>query len=494
MFKISNTITGKKEALPVRKDGLITLYVCGMTVYDDCHLGHARSSIIFDVLRNYLEYKGLSVRYVKNYTDVDDKIIHRAQKEGQEWQAIALRFIASYERDMARLGVRPPTLAPKATEHISDMIALIDHLISKGMAYCVDGNVFFKVAAFEGYGKLSRRKTDEMMAGARVEIDPRKENPLDFVLWKASKPGEPTWDAPWGSGRPGWHIECSAMAMKHLGETIDLHGGGEDLIFPHHENEIAQSEASTGLPFSSCWVHHGFVTIDREKMSKSLGNFFTVDEIFLKSARFPEKVIAEVLRFYLLSKHYRAPIDFSDQSLAVAKSGLDNFYTLFQKMDEIVSGHSDAAFASELAPFQLAFEASMDDDLNTPKAIATLQTLRTEVNALLCRGKTDWAAAACDRLRALGKCLGILQIAHPGWRFHPWDLEIENTRDKTLGSDPSTTLGPSLSPQEIRNLIAARETARREKNWAQSDKIRDRLTAAGVILEDRPDGSTRIKR
>ncbi|MBN4054359.1 cysteine--tRNA ligase [Nitrospira defluvii] len=495
MLKIYNTITGKKQTLPVHKDKTLTLYVCGVTVYDDCHLGHARSAIIFDVLRNVLENKGLIVRYVKNYTDVDDKIIHRAQKEGQDWKAIGLHFIASYERDMARLGVRPPTLAPRATDHISDMTALIQQLISKNMAYPVEGNVYFKVTSFDSYGKLSRQKVDEMMAGARIEIDPRKKNPLDFVLWKNSKPGEPSWNSPWGPGRPGWHIECSAMAIKHLGETIDLHGGGEDLIFPHHENEIAQSEASTGKTFSSHWIHHGFVTINREKMSKSLGNFFTIDEIFRKSAQFPEKVTAEVLRFYLLSTHYRSPIDFSDQSLRVAKNGLDNFYTLFQKVDEVCGHERDHSSEADLEPFQQSFDHAMDDDLNTPRAIATLQTLRAGINGFLNHGKTDCAEAACKRLQMLGKCLGIFQIHYQDWRFQSWHLELDRSNRATTSSAiPLSAEKPSLSEEGIQSLIEEREIARQEKNWARSDQLRDQLSRAGVVLEDRPDGTTRIKR
>ena len=291
MVQITNTLTGNKEPLSPRVPGEVRLYVCGVTVYDDCHLGHARSAIVFDVIRNYLEYKKLSVRYVKNFTDVDDKIINRARGEGKKWDEIAEKYIRSYERDMARLGVRPPTVAPKATDHITEMIQIIEGLISKGVAYPMEGDVYYEVAKFPSYGKLSKRKPDELMAGARVEVDERKRSPLDFALWKASKPDEPAWESPWGMGRPGWHIECSAMAMKHLGETFDLHGGGKDLIFPHHENEIAQSEAYTGKEFVRSWIHHGFVTVDEEKMSKSLGNFFTINEIFEKSPNFSEEMI-----------------------------------------------------------------------------------------------------------------------------------------------------------------------------------------------------------
>ncbi len=387
MLRINNTLTRKKEALKLQKPGEISLYVCGPTVYDDCHIGHARSAIIFDVIRNYLEYTGFSVRFVKNYTDVDDKIIARATKEGRSWREVADEFIAAYDRDMRRLRVKPPTVAPKATDHITEMIQLIEGLIQKGMAYVVAGDVYFEVNAFEAYGKLSHRNLDDLKAGARVEVDKRKKNPLDFALWKNSKPGEPVWESPWGMGRPGWHIECSAMGIKHLGETFDLHGGGEDMVFPHHENEVAQSEAFTGKNFASCWIHHSFVTLDQEKMSKSLGNFFTVDEIFKKSSQFPEAVVSEVLRFYLLSTHYRSPIDFSNESLKVAKSGLDNFYVLFQKIDELSVDAGDAAQDEALEKFRAGFGSAMDDDFNTAKAIGILQELRAAANQFLKQGK-----------------------------------------------------------------------------------------------------------
>lgn len=480
---ISNTLTGKKETLLQQVPGEIGLYVCGMTVYDDCHLGHARSAIIFDTIRNYLEYRGQKVRYVKNYTDVDDKIIHRARSEGRDFKAVSEQFITSYKEDMDRLGVSPPTLTPKATEHIPEMIDLIADLISKGSAYPVEGDVYFKVSAFPSYGLLSHQKTEELKAGTRITPDPRKHSPLDFVLWKAAKPGEPSWPSPWGFGRPGWHIECSAMAIKYFGSTIDIHGGGEDLVFPHHENEIAQSEAATGQPFASCWVHHGFVTIDQEKMSKSLGNFFTVKEIFLKSARFPEKMTAELLRFYLLSTHYRSPIDFSDQGLKVAKNGLDNFYTLFQKVEETSGNLSKPAKhlpQGKFLKFQSAFESAMDDDFNTAAAMASLQNLRSESNRRLLAGDVIGARVGCQILISLGKLLGLFQIPHQDWSFRDWDLTLE---------------GPSsLNEVAISNLISEREAARRQKDWAKSDQIRERLAANGIVIEDRPDGTTRVKR
>lgn len=479
MFQITNTLTGQKEPWSPRRPGEVGLYVCGVTVYDHCHLGHARSAVVFDVIRKYLESKNLSVRYVKNFTDVDDKIIHRAQREGKGWKEIAETYIRAYESDMKRLNVQPPSLAPKATDHIPEMIQIIAGLISKGVAYPVEGDVYYEVMTFPSYGKLSKRKTDELTAGARVEVDERKKNPLDFALWKASKPGEPAWESPWGMGRPGWHIECSAMAMKHLGETLDLHGGGKDLIFPHHENEIAQSEAYSGKEFVRCWIHHGFVTVDQEKMSKSLGNFFTIKEIFEKSAHFSEEMIAEVVRFYLLSTHYRSAIDFSDRSLKAAKSSLDNFYTLFQKIEEL--GDPPAASKVEdLQEFSEGFERVMEDDFNTAEAIGILQKLRAKVNAELDAGKAQWGLQAKDFIGSRGRILGLFQIPTARWSFKPWEtaLSVEST----------------LEDEVIDRLIREREEARRKKEWKKSDEIRDRLSRAGIVIEDRPDGTTRVKR
>lgn len=485
MLKITNTMSGQKEFWSPRVDGEVRLYVCGITVYDHCHLGHARSAIVFDVIRNYLESKGLSVRYVKNFTDVDDKIIHRARQEGRDWQTVAEEYIASYEHDMARLGVRPPTAAPKATEHIPEMIRMIEGLISKGAAYVIEGSVYFEVAKFPSYGKLSGQKLDEMMVGSRVEVDERKKSPLDFALWKASKPGEPAWESPWGKGRPGWHLECSAMAIKHLGETFDLHGGGKDLIFPHHENEIAQSEAYTGKEFVHSWIHHGFVMADQEKMSKSLGNFFTIKEIFEKSPHFPEEIVSEVVRFYLLSTHYRSPVDFSDQSLKGAKSGLDNFYTLFQKLDEMESRSVGARHALPLQQgdwgrFRSEFESAMDDDFNTARAIGVLQEFRAEVNARVEKEGADAALQAKQLFDSFGKVLGLFRVPLREWSHRAWNAGV--------GAQAV------LDEEVIQKLVAEREEARRKKEWKKSDEIRDRLAAAGIVIEDRPDGTTRVKR
>ncbi|MBI3803258.1 MAG: cysteine--tRNA ligase [Nitrospirae bacterium] len=482
MLRITNTLSGEKEGWSPPANREVRLYVCGVTVYEHCHLGHARSAVVFDVIRNYLEYHGLSVRYVKNFTDIDDKIIRRAQEEGKEWKEIAETFIASYKEDMTRLAVRPPTVAPKATDYIPEMIGLIEGLIAKGVAYTIGGDVYFEVAKSPGYGKLSKQKPDEMVAGVRVEVDERKRSPLDFALWKSSKPDEPAWKSPWGPGRPGWHIECSAMALRLLGETFDLHGGGKDLIFPHHENEIAQSEAATGKQFVRTWIHHGFVTIDQEKMSKSLGNFFTLKEIFEKAPKFPEPVIAEVIRFYLLSTHYRSAADFSDQSLSTAKSGLDRFYELFQRIEEVekrgaVPSASDSGVWNR---FHEAFKGAMDDDFNTARAIGVLQELRAEVNARLAKNETADVAAAKKLFQTLGGVLGLFRVPPVQWSHQPWEK----------GFSAEAT----LSDRAVEALIREREEARRKKDWKKSDEIRDRLAQAGVVLEDRPDGSTRVKR
>ncbi|WDT79570.1 MAG: cysteine--tRNA ligase [Candidatus Manganitrophus sp.] len=493
MLKISNTLSGEKEPWSPMMDKEVRLYVCGVTVYDHCHLGHARSAIVFDVVRNYLEYKGLSVRYVKNFTDVDDKIIRRAQQEGKEWKEIAEKYIASYEEDMARLGVRPPMAAPKATEYIPEMIGLIETLISKGIAYPVDGDVYYEVAKFPSYGKLSKQKLDEMISGARVEVDERKKSPLDFALWKSSKPGEPAWESPWGMGRPGWHIECSAMSMKLFGETLDLHGGGKDLIFPHHENEIAQSEAATGKDFVRSWIHHGFVTVDQEKMSKSLGNFFTVKEIFekLRPVYRKDEVIAEVIRFYLLSTHYRSPLDFSDQSLKTAKSGLTRFYELFRNLEETGRSSSSATKdATGWERYREAFGAAMDDDFNTARAIGVLQEFRSEINVQMSKASQTSVLPARDLLRDLGGVLGIFRVPLSMWPFHT--LEAEPGRYDIEGVNAS--LQVSIDDNTVQAFVREREEARRKKDWKKSDEIRDRLAQAGIVLEDRPDGTTRVKR
>ncbi|MCI0527875.1 MAG: cysteine--tRNA ligase [Nitrospira sp.] len=491
-MRIYNTLAGKKEPFkPIRK-GSVKMYVCGVTVYDLCHLGHARSAIVFDMIRRYFNYKGYRVKYVRNFTDVDDKIINRANQEGKGWREVAEKYIHEYSHDMNLLGVKPATIEPKATEHIPEMIQIIQKLIKRGMAYVVDGNVYFKVARFSGYGKLSKRKLDEMLAGARVEVDECKQDPLDFALWKASKPGEPTWESPWGPGRPGWHIECSAMAIKHLGSPFDIHGGGKDLIFPHHENEIAQSEGSTGKDFVHYWIHNGFVTIDQEKMSKSLGNFFTIREIFQKSS-YSQTITAEVLRYFLLSTHYRSPIDFSDQSLTSAKSALDNFYVLFVLLGECKTkqGKGDKQLEKDLKTFKIAFEKAMDDDFNTAGAIAQLQKLRSQVNRALDLGLSAKATSkAKETILKYGAVLALLQVHLEEWkRGHV--LKAEPGQYQLTGAPAKLSM--DLNDEAVNKLVEERNEARRQRDWARADAIRKQLAEAGITLEDRPDGTSRVR-
>ncbi len=490
-LRLHNTLSGKVETVRPLEPGGFRFYVCGVTVYDLCHLGHARSALVFDVLHRYLRRAGLQVRFARNFTDIDDKIIARATRDGRDWREVAQTYIDAYQEDMGRrLGIAPATIEPRATEFIPRMIEIVRVLVEKGHAYPAGGDVFYAVDSFPGYGKLSHRRPEELRAGARVEVDERKRHPLDFVLWKASKPGEPSWDSPWGPGRPGWHIECSAMAIALLGETLDLHGGGQDLIFPHHENEIAQSETYTGKEFSRMWVHNGFVTVNREKMSKSLGNFFTVREIFEQVERqwgWTEAVTRETLRYLLLGVHYRAPLDFSDQELQAAHAGLTRLYTLLKvlKEREGAQNRSPKFLRAILDQGSSAFEVALHDDLNTPRALAALQGLASDLNRNLDALTPSAAAAAIQRLTGLGEALGLLQVSPEDWKFQT-----------SVVSDAVVPVawGASISEAEINLLVAAREEARKRRDWTEADRIRGELARRGVILEDRPDGSTRIKR
>ncbi len=490
MLTVYNTLTGHKEPLKTITPGVVRMYACGVTVYDDCHLGHARSALVFDMIRRYLEFSGLAVTYVRNFTDVDDKIIARAAKEGVAWTDIVDRYLKAYDRDMARIGVRPATAQPKATEHIGDIIRLIERLLAGGHAYRVEGDVYFLVESYRGYGRLSKRKAEDVLAGARVEVDERKRHPMDFALWKASKPGEPAWDSPWGAGRPGWHIECSAMSMQHLGETFDIHGGGMDLIFPHHENEIAQSSAATGKEFANCWIHNGFVQINQEKMSKSLGNFFAIRDVFERSGC-REAVTAEALRYFLLATHYRGPLDFSDAGLAEAKRALDGVYGLFQRLDEVTAaaGEGDARLREEITRLDGAFRAAMDDDFNTAEAIAAFQQFRAEVNRLLGAGLSASACkAAREAFRTYGLVAGLFQLPASEWEYK----ELQFRVGASGGGRSEAT--PSLSNQDIDRLLQERNEARRRKDFARADEIRKTLAAQGITIEDRPDGTSRWKR
>jgi cysteinyl-tRNA synthetase len=490
MLKIHNTLTGRKEAFEPLVPRAVRMYVCGVTVYDECHIGHARSALVFDVIRRYLEQSGFKVTFVKNFTDVDDKIINRANDLGIPWQAVTARYIDAYYRDMGRLGIGQATMEPKATEHMAEIIELVQTLLRKGVAYQMDGDVYFQVEKFPAYGRLSKRKLEDMQAGARVEVDERKRHPMDFALWKSAKPGEPAWDSPWGKGRPGWHIECSAMSIRHLGETFDIHGGGMDLIFPHHENEIAQSCAATGKEFARYWVHNGFVQINQEKMSKSLGNFFTIREIFEKS-KWPEEVIGEALRYFLLGTHYRSPLEFSDRSLHEAKNAVDGFYDLFMRLHEPDKKATvDSKLAQTIERCRSAFREAMDDDFNTPMAIAELQRLRTDMNKLLAQGlSTEARIRAREEFRSLGKVLGLFELEK--WHYA---LEAEPGSFQIQSGCVTLTHDGQLTDAVIEAMVTERNDARRKKDFKKADEIRKYLAERGIIIEDRPDGTSRWKR
>ena len=475
---VYNTLTGQKEPFTPMNPGKVTMYACGVTVYDYCHIGHARSAMVFDVIRNYLEYKGFSVTYVKNFTDVDDKIIKRALQEGIPAKDVAKKYIAAHDEDMAKLGIRPPTIAPKATAHIAEMIQVIQTLIAKGMAYPVDGDVYFAVKKFPGYGKLSGRNVDDLRSGARIDVDERKHDPLDFALWKASKPGEPEWESPWGKGRPGWHIECSAMSCKYLGDTFDIHGGGNDLIFPHHENEIAQSEAYTGKPFANYWLHNGMVRINQEKMSKSLGNFSTIRDILTKYQ-------PEVVRFLMLSTHYSSPLEYSDARLDETQTALKRIVHALQDVKQLETraqaGDADApelaGLADRLVQHRQAFEAAMDDDFNTAAAIGVLFEIVKEINAAVrvlakqAAISPRMAAPVLEAAKTLNTLGGVL-----GFHF----------AEQEAASDASR----QLIGQLMTLILQWRKEARAAKNWAFADQIRNGLAQLGIQVKDLPDGAT----
>ncbi|MEC8102644.1 MAG: cysteine--tRNA ligase [Pseudomonadota bacterium] len=450
-LKIFNTLTRQKEEFTPIVPGKVGMYVCGMTVYDFCHLGHARVMVAFDVIARYLRHRGFEVNYIRNITDIDDKIIKRANENGEAFDALTERFIAEMHKDSEMLGIEKPDAEPKATAHIGDIIALVETLIEKGFAYAAsNGDVYYRVRKFEGYGKLSGKVLDELEAGARVEVEDVKEDPLDFVLWKSAKPEEPHWDSPWGIGRPGWHIECSAMSTCCLGDTFDIHGGGPDLKFPHHENEIAQSEAATGKKYVNTWMHAGAVRVDGEKMSKSLGNFFTIREIL-------DKYPAEVVRFLLLSSQYRSAINYSEDSLKEAQTKLERFYNAL--LDVPVGDVKDID-----NDYSARFHAAMDDDFNTPVAIAVLFDLVRDLN----KASGDEQATLAGQLRFLGGVLGCLQ------------------------SDPQSFLqsGAGDEAEWIEEMIQKRLESKKAKDFATADAVRDELTAKGIVLKDGPEGTT----
>ena len=483
-MRIYNTLKRQKEPLVPLSPNQVKMYTCGQTVYNDIHMGNARFYVVFDAVRRYLAYKGYNVEYVQNFTDIEDKIIQRAIDEGCTTEEIAQKYITRTKEDIEALNVLPATVNPRATEEIPEIITLITHLIEGGFAYEDSGTVYYEVSKFEGYGKLSRKKVEDLEAGARVEVDTGKRSPADFVLWKPAKPNEPKWQSPWGDGRPGWHIECSAMAKKYLGDEIDIHGGGEDLIFPHHENEIAQTEAITKRDLARCWMHCGILTTDHRKMSKSRGNFFTLREAAEKiSDKFPGKLAYEVIRFYLLSGHYRMPMEFGDLVLAAAGQGLQRIKTCYANLQHAIEiadsdvtakateknalpsadmTDGESVHMKDASVFSCEFMYVMDDDFNTADAITVVFELVKFINIRLAESSSHTRAFLVGLQENLGTLCGIL------------GFDLNNPKSEAGG--------------EIDTLVAARQEARKTKNFAEADRIRDELTKMGIVLEDTPDG------
>ena len=459
-MKIYNSQTRRKEAFVPIEPGKVRIYSCGPTVYNYFHIGNARPFIMFDLLRRYLEYRGYEVKFVQNFTDIDDKMIKRANEEGTTVEELGDRFIAEYFKDADALGIHRATVHPRATRHIGDIIGLIKRLEKNGLAYNVNGDVYFDTEAFPAYGRLSGQNLEDLEAGARIDVDDAKRHPMDFALWKAQKPGEPAWPSPWGMGRPGWHIECSAMSMKYLGETIDIHCGGKDLLFPHHENEIAQSEGATGKPFVHYWMHNGHINVDNQKMSKSLGNFFTVRDI-------SKEFDLEAVRMFMISAHYRSPVNFSKEMIEQSKAALDRLYTardnwtfLLDHAPERELNEAEQALIAKGREAVAKFDEAMDDDLNTADAIGAIFELVKEGNLAI---TADTARAAIkSTLSTLKEMTDVLGI-----------LAREN----------------DAIPDDIKALVEQRKQARAEKNWAESDRLRDEITARGFVLEDTPKGA-----
>lgn len=460
MLQVFNSLSKQKEEFRPIEPGRVGMYVCGMTVYDYCHIGHARVLVVFDMIARYLRHSGYQVDYVRNITDIDDKIIQRARDKGEPIEALTDRFIQAMHEDAAALGVLPPDSEPRATGSMDQILDMIQTLVDKGYAYpAANGDVYYDVSRFEGYGRLSGKRLEDLRAGERVAVGEAKDDPLDFVLWKAAKPDEPSWESPWGPGRPGWHIECSAMSTHCLGQHFDIHGGGLDLQFPHHENEIAQSEAATGCHFVNYWLHNGFVQINQEKMSKSLGNFFTLREVLKAYA-------PEVIRYFILASHYRSPLNYSDQNLDSARAALERFYTALRDVQP--------AQVSDGGAYEARFRQAMDDDFNTAEALAVLFELANHLNKAKAQGDQALVAQLAGQLKYLGGVLGLLQD----------DAERFLKGDSASGESDD---------QAIETLIEQRARAKKEKNWTEADRIRDELQRRGIILEDGP-GGTRWRR
>jgi cysteinyl-tRNA synthetase len=464
-LKIFNTLSGEKEDFVPLTPGEVRMYVCGVTVYDSSHIGHARSLLTFDTIYRYLKFSGYRVQFVRNFTDVDDKIINKANEQKSSCEAISDRYIEEFHRDAESLGLLAPSLEPRATLHIAEIIELIQKLEERQLAYRIEGDVFFSVPGFPGYGKLSRKRIDELEAGARVEIDERKKSPLDFALWKSSKSGEPSWESPWGPGRPGWHIECSAMSSKYLGQPFDIHGGGRDLMFPHHENEIAQSEGAFNLPLARYWMHNGLLTVNGEKMSKSLGNYFTIQEIL-------QEHDPVAVRQLFLASHYRSPGDFSKEALQEAGRAADRIYETIERIGSCgINRQNRVADASLLADFR----HEMDDDFNTPRALALIFDEVRSLNRLLDAKQNDGIAERAAALETVCEALGLLQDGPQAF--------FNRKKARWLRQQ-------GFTEAEVQKAIAARDRARIEKDWQEADRIRNELLAKGIVVEDTRGGTT----
>ncbi len=481
-INIYNTMTGRKAPLSLLEEGHVKMYVCGITAYDYCHIGHARSALVFDMMVRYLRHQDYKVTYVRNFTDIDDKIIKRSQEQNTSCQELSERFIQKFHEDMEQLDVQMPTLEPKATEHIPHIIALIEQLIVKEYAYQVEGDVFFRVTKFKDYGKLSGRNLDEMQAGARISINEAKENPMDFALWKSSKPDEPTWESPWGPGRPGWHIECSAMSKEYLGGDFDIHGGGKDLIFPHHENEIAQSVCATGQSFAKTWIHHGFVTIKDEKMSKSLGNFLTIREVL-------QETDPEALRLLIFSTQYRNPLDFSTTTMEDAEAGLQRLYSCIFEITQLPEngrpGKPGLAQAEEqeiIATLSNRFHEAMDNDFNTAQALGhlfeavkVLNRIRQTLPGKPATSDLTLLRQGADDIKRLANIIGLLMEDPHGFEKRKQEKFLQKNQ---------------LNPADINDLINQRNEARNAKDWQKADELREQLHNMGIELLDGPEGTS----
>ncbi len=480
-IKIYNTLTREKEILTPLTPGKVRMYVCGVTVYDSCHIGHARAAIVFDVIYRFLKNSGLDVMYVRNFTDIDDKIIKRTQELGVDYQSLTQKYIQEYQDEMKLLNVIEPAIQPRATQHIQEMIKVIQGLIKNGLAYAVGGDVYFEVAKFLPYGKLSRRTLDEMKVGARINPDEKKTHPEDFALWKGTKPGEPSWESPWGPGRPGWHIECSAMSMKHLGETFDIHGGGSDLIFPHHENEIAQSEGFSKHDFAKVWIHNEMIMIDQAKMSKSLGNVFVLKELL-------KRYFPRVIRYFILSKHYRTPMDFSFEAISESGQAFERIETTVARAEEKLGARPKMDVSSTQGKeWFLLFQEAMEDDFNTPKALGVLFKLLTQMNQDIDHESLD---SLKNEFSVLLKMLDLLGLQVDTGKIHKIKEEILFEEEKVR----ALLQANRLTDQEIEYLVRSRESARRQKLWSFSDEIRNFLIAKGIVIQDEKDGVKVIRK